>query len=187
MPKNSSAHIGILSGKVILRSMAWEDLPVLFSWMQDSWLLSAINRTRKTTWPSHLAWYNKIQHDKQQIIFSIVLKRSGRLLGQCGLKNIDHENKKAELWIFLGEKKMQGRGYGKNALQGLLRYAFMEAALNRIYLYAIDSNEKAVQFYKGLGFVQEGIFRQDVMICSSFHDTIHLSILKQDYLKLHTL
>ncbi len=149
--------------------------------MQNKNLLKSINRSQKTTWSSHLEWYNKLQCDESRIVFSIENSRTGKLIGQCGLRNIDPINQKAELWIFIGDHRTRGHGYGSDAVKHLIEYAFNKQNLNRLYLYVLDFNLKARLFYEHLGFKQEGIYRQDVSIDGTFHDTVHMAILKEEY------
>ena len=46
----------------------------------------------------------------------------------------------------------------------MLRYGFEELGLHRIYLRAIEGNERAVKSYENAGFVKEGFLRDDVVI-----------------------
>ncbi|MBI5075463.1 MAG: GNAT family N-acetyltransferase [Nitrospirae bacterium] len=169
------------SGKVILRGIAREDLDTLFEWMQDAELLRSINRTVKTSPDSHRAWYQSVLTDSSQLVLSIERNETGAFIGQCGLKHIDLKNRKAELWIFIGDRESRGKGYGGDAVRGLLWYAFEEIGLNRVSVYVISYNEDACRFYERLGFRLEGKFRQDIFMGGCFYDTVHLSVLKEEY------
>lgn len=181
--QRSKCQCDVYSDKVTLRPVEERDLQLLYSWMQDPELLRSINRTEKTIWSSHIEWYKRMLQDESQIVFSIEEKQGGTLIGQCGLRRIDYKSQKAELWIFIGEHEVRGQGFGCDAVKKLLRYAFEEKRLNRVYLYVVDFNEGAKLFYEKLGFRQEGIFRQDIFIDGGFHDTIHMAILKEQYVK----
>ena len=97
--------------KVRLRPIEKRDLATLYLWMQDADLLRSINRTEKTTWSSHIDWYRRLLRDESQILFSVEAVEDGMLVGQCGLKKLDYKNRKAELWIFIGDSTMRGKGY----------------------------------------------------------------------------
>lgn len=169
------------SGKVILRGIAPEDLDTLFEWMQDAELLRSINRTVKTTRDSHRVWYQRVLIDESQLVLSIDLNETGAFIGQCGLKHIDLNNRKAELWIFIGDRRSRGRGYGGDAVRGLLLHAFEKIGLNRVSVYVVSYNEDACRFYERLGFRLEGRFRQDIFMDARFYDTVHMAVLKEEY------
>lgn len=181
MPGSNRRVARVESGQVILRQVAEGDLDTLFGWMQDAELLRAINRTQKTSPESHRAWYQRIIADESQTVFSIELKETGAFIGQCGLRHIDPMNRKAELWIFIGDRERRGRGCGGDAVRGLLRHAFKEKGLNRVSVYVISFNTEACRFYEKLGFRFEGRFRQDIFVDGCFFDTVHMAVLKEEY------
>nr|MCU0495110.1 GNAT family N-acetyltransferase [Chloroflexaceae bacterium] len=55
---------------------------------------------------------------------NFVIETDGVVIGQCGLFNIDETGRTCELGIGIGDKAYWGRGYGRDALQLLLDYAF---------------------------------------------------------------
>jgi RimJ/RimL family protein N-acetyltransferase len=172
----------MLSGdKVRLRPIEERDMATLYLWMQDAVLLRSINRTEKTTWSSHIDWYRRLLHDESQILFSVEAVEDGLLVGQCGLKKVDYKNRKAELWVFIGDNTIRGNGYGSEAVKKLVSFAFEEKGLNRLYLYVVDFNLGVKRFYQQMGFRQEGFFKQDVCIDGIFHDTIHMALLREEY------
>lgn len=181
MPGSSRRVARVDSGQVILRQVAVGDLDTLLGWMQDAELLRAINRTQKTSPDSHRAWYQRILADHSQVVFSIEQKETGAFIGQCGLRHIDLMNRKAELWIFIGDVGSRGRGCGGDAVRGLLRHAFEVKGLNRISIYVVSFNKDACRFYEKFGFRFEGKFRQDIFVDGCFYDTVHMAVLKEEY------
>jgi RimJ/RimL family protein N-acetyltransferase len=90
-------------------------------------------------------------------------------------------NESAELSVIVGHQDDRHRGYGTEAIDRLLRYAFEELGLNRIGLSVFEFNEEAISAYEKLGFVVEGRFRQAIKRRSGFHDAILMSILKSEW------
>ena len=99
------------------------------------------------------------------------------------LRDIDHNFKKAEYGIFIGEECARGRGIGSKAAGLILDYCFNELDLNRIFLRVFARNEQAIASYKKAGFVFEGLFRQDVILNGIKEDVVFMSILREDYEK----
>jgi RimJ/RimL family protein N-acetyltransferase len=81
----------------------------------------------------------------------------GRHIGITNLDGIDRENRSAELGIMIGEKDCWSRGYGTDAILTLLRFAFHEINLNRVWLDVNEENGRAVACYSKCGFVEEPV------------------------------
>ncbi len=113
--------------------------------------------------------------------FAIHLRNEEEPVGVISLMNVSETNESAELSIILGHPDDRHQGYGSEAIELLLRYAFEERGLNRIGLSAFDFNGEAIAAYQKLGFAVEGRFRQAIKRRSGFHDAISMSILKSEW------
>ncbi|MCB9644697.1 MAG: GNAT family N-acetyltransferase [Myxococcales bacterium] len=94
-----------------------------------------------------------------EVDFAIRPLESEELLGQIGLKDISWRNQHAELYIRVGRPHW-GKGYGREAMDLLLRYAFMELNMHRIGLRVVDYNTRAITLYRKVGFQHEGTQRE---------------------------
>jgi len=99
--------------------------------------------------------------------------------GNCGLSEIDRKRRKAQLWIYLGDR--EGRGIGGTAVRALLARAFDELALERVYLRVVATNLHAYAIYKALGFVDEGRLRHDTVRGDEYVDSFLLSMLSGEF------
>jgi len=168
-------------GKVILRALEEEDLKKSIFWVNDEETARLINRFSPVAYSNHLKWYQSVINDHTKAIFAIDKDQEREYIGNCALINIDHRNQKAELWIYLS-KSVQGKGIGTDAVKCLLKYAFNKLNLNRVYLYVMDYNICAIDFYKKLGFKEEGRFRENVFTDGKFCDTVHMAILRSEFI-----
>ena len=71
--------------------------------------------------------------------------------GTISLKDIDVENGTAEYAIVL-RRQAQGKGYASFATREILRIAFEELGLHKVYLNVWKENAHAVGFYEHMGF-----------------------------------
>jgi len=147
-----------------------------FSWANNPELMLLMDYPKPVTKAEHLGWYKRIV---KQHIFAI--EADGLHVGNCCLKNIDGLSKHAELWIYIGDKGNRCRGYGRESLRQLLYYAFNKLSLNRVYLYVLSFNRKALKFYKNSGFKVEGRLREHRFINEKLHDVIYMGILKEEW------
>src|SRR3989338_10772979 len=73
-------------------------------------------------------------------------------IGNIGLKEINFENKKAELFIEIGESEYRGLGIGKAAMAILMDYVFGEMGLEEMILEVLEFNQAALRVYRQLCF-----------------------------------
>jgi RimJ/RimL family protein N-acetyltransferase len=84
-------------------------------------------------------------------------------LGTISLKEIDHAAKNAEYAIST-RASAHGTGAALQATREILRIAFEELHLDRVYLNVLDENSRANRFYQKCGFRYEGQFRDHLLI-----------------------
>jgi RimJ/RimL family protein N-acetyltransferase len=144
-------------------------------WHLTSWAPSPLNRSA----------VEKLFEDRELSLvddsFAIHIKDDDEPVGVISLMNISDANESAELSVIVGHPDDRHQGYGSEAIELLLRYAFEELGLNRVGLSAFDFNAEAISAYEKLGFVVEGRYRQAIKRDSGFHDAILMSIVKDEW------
>jgi RimJ/RimL family protein N-acetyltransferase len=65
----------------------------------------------------------------------------------------------------------------------LLKSAFRDLGLNRVYLEVFNNNSRGIALYEGCGFATEGIKREAVVVGGRKFDIRVMSILKKEFLK----
>ena len=81
------------------------------------------------------------------------------------------------LYLVMGVRKdAWGQGIGSGLLESIERWA-LAAAIHRLELTVIASNERAIRAYARAGFVREGTRRDSLMIDGSYVDEIYMSKL----------
>jgi RimJ/RimL family protein N-acetyltransferase len=83
---------------------------------------------------------------------SFLLYADGRLMGDADLRHIDHGAHTAEFAIMIGERNVQGRGYGSRFALMLHALAFEKLALERIYVSIIPGNRGSLRLFEKLGY-----------------------------------
>jgi RimJ/RimL family protein N-acetyltransferase len=172
----------MLTGKhVILTALTKKDLPILFKWINERELVLFNAPFKPISEMEHKAWFDSTQARDDIVIFGIRLIETDRLIGTCQLHSINVIHRSAELQIRIGAEKQRGKGYGAEAANFLLDFAFRDLNLHRVYLYVFASNEAARRMYKKVGFVEEGILRKAAHIDGEFLDVIVMGILRKEY------
>lgn len=87
--------------------------------------------------------------DKSRRFFAICNNK--KTVGEIQLKGIDLKNKCGTLSIHFSCDAYKNRGWGTQAIQLIIKYAFDELKLKRIYADAVHRNTKANTFLKRMG------------------------------------
>lgn len=121
--------------------------------------------------------------DTRHILFGVVLKEDNRLIGLVGLKDINVLNQSAEFYVIIGDRNIQGRGYGTESTRLMLQYGFFELNLNRIQTQDMEDNIGGWRADEKAGFKYEGTLREVMPRFGKFHNVKVYSILKSEYLE----
>jgi RimJ/RimL family protein N-acetyltransferase len=124
----------------------------------------------------------QIEDDKNMLYFTIRMRSEDQLIGFARLYWIEWSNGTGNLQIGIGESEARRRGYGSEALQLLLRYAFDELNLHRLAALVPEYNGIALDFFKKAGFVEEVRRRQALNRNGRRWDMIFMGILREEWL-----
>jgi RimJ/RimL family protein N-acetyltransferase len=97
----------------------------------------------------------QIEESRNLYHFMIRAKADDRLIGTAAVQRIEWANGNAFLRLGIGAAEDRGKGYGTQALQMLLRFAFAELNLFRVSAMVPEYNETAIALLKKFGFTQE--------------------------------
>ena len=173
----------IVGDKVNLRPIEREDLPRYVQWFGDP----EVRRHLLLYIPFSLAqeerWYENLldRLEKGSDVLLAIETAEGVHIGNLGLHSIDWKNRNAELGITIGDKEYWGQGYGTAAIRTLLKLAFEEMNLHRVFLRVDKDNERGIRCYEKCGFQRDGILREAVFREGRYHDQLMMSVLVSEY------
>ena len=110
-------------------------------------------------------------------LFSIETLASNQVIGTCGLRTGQPENRCATLAIWIGEKQFWNGGYGTDSMLLLCRFGFDMMNLHRIELDVYADNPRAQHVYEKIGFTVEGRKRDHDHRAGRYRDTIMMGLL----------
>lgn len=114
---------------------------------------------------------------------SFAIEADGKVIGQCALFRFNETGRHCELGITIGDKAYWGRGYGREAVNLLLDYAFRLRNLNRVWLTVLANNERAIRAYRACGFVEEGRLREHAWGNGAYVDLVAMGVLRDQWLR----
>lgn len=168
---------------VFLRALEISDAERLVKWRNDSEITNLLGgNTFFVSIYRETEWLKKTMlDDSENLRLAICLNDKSNFIGLVNLTNINWINRNAEFSILIGEKFHWGKGYAKQAALLALNHAFKELNLHTIYLKVRTDNQKALDLYKKLGFVTEGVLRDVLYKNSKYISMIVMSILKNEF------
>lgn len=173
----------MLSGeKVTLRPITHDDFPRLRSFSNDVEVELVSGGDPPT--PQTLEQVRKFfEGDEAGSASStnFAIEADEKLIGTCGLFEIDETSRNCELGVSIGDKEYWGLGYGRDAVKILLDYAFRLRNFRRVWLEVHSENERAIRAYKACGFIEEGRLREHAWLDGRYVDVIHMGVLRGEW------
>ena len=115
-------------------------------------------------------------------MWAIHLKNSNIHIGNIKIDPINLRHGFGEYGILMGDKNEWGKGYAKEASERVIHYFFNEHLfLRKINLGVIKDNVAAVNLYKKLGFIEEGVYKNHVKYDNTYHDVIRMAVFNTQY------
>lgn len=162
---------------MILAPIKKEDSLKIFNWRNSESIYKWCRQPDLLTESGHAKWFESHQLDRSIKMYSIVVEE--KLVGVCGLTDIDLINQRAEFSIYIGPE-YQRNGYAKKALRLLLDRGFSCYPLKTIYGETFKGNHAMLMFCK-MGFTHEGTRRNFYFKDGKHLDAHLISITKEEF------
>ena len=121
------------------------------------------------------------KYQKEEESFIIYEKETNIRIGYCFVMDCDFYNKEASLALVIGKKGYRGKGYGKEAIELLMKHAFIALNLESIYLEVNDYNEAGIRLYEKVGFKYVGKRRNGQIVGNKKFDVIIMDMIAEEY------
>ncbi|MBU0477133.1 GNAT family N-acetyltransferase [bacterium] len=183
--KKIAEKIFLVGRRIYLRPLNQRDINKKYlSWLNDSEVTKYMEIGIFPTTKNELQdYYERINKSKTDVMFAIVTKKQGRHIGNIKLGNINWVHRFAELGIMIGDKRYWSKGYGQEACQLLLKYAFNRLNLNKVILGVHAPHKAAIKAYQKVGFQIEGRLTKMLNLDGKYVDKVYMGILQRDFNK----
>jgi ribosomal-protein-alanine N-acetyltransferase len=169
--------------KVYLRTLAPGDLERTHRWHNDRALYDTmlgafryVSRTAEEEWLQQ-----KLAFSNREVNLAICLATDSTHIGNIYLRDLDWIARHAEVaGLFIGEPEHRGQGYGTAALRLLIRHAFGDLGLLRLYALVLKRNQLIRQLLETCGFATEGTLRRHAYKNGAFEDVLVAGLCFQD-------
>ena len=165
-----------------LRWLEQKDCEGMLDWMHDPTINYLYTDKIKNATANSVSEFVKDAEEQRKqgkTYHYAIVNEADEYLGTISLKNIE-PIKGAEYAISM-RSAAQGKGIASWATKEILRIAFHELGLNRVYLNVLSDNEHANRFYVKNGFRYEGESKKSIQIGGEIKSLKWYAMLAEEF------
>lgn len=173
-------HEDIREKRVVLREQREEDAPYFAYWFNQPQVMFLCG-FEKPTDEEEEKRVICVNHRSEDSVWFTMTDTEGNIIGETGLLRMFPAWRQTDLTIIIPDPEMQRRGYGTEAIGMMLDMAFHEYGMHRVSVGVVGLNINALEFYKKIGFKQEGIMEEAYYYDGEYSDFVMMRILSREW------
>lgn len=144
-----------------LRRIVETDIDLVYAGLSDPRVIAnyGVSYTSRADTQRQMAWFERIERDGSGLWWGICPTVDRRLIGACGLNDIDAIHRRAEIGYWLLPEHW-GQGIAAECVSAMLAHAFGPMGLHRIAADVDVDNQRSQRLLARLGFEFEGVRRE---------------------------
>ena len=142
---------------VKIRKLEEKDAPLMLEWMQDQELVKFLSKDFSHMELSDCLRFIRDGREDGENVHRAICSEQDEYLGTVSLKQTEE----------------------------ILKLAFEELGLHRVYLNVVGDNVRADRFYEKMAFRYEGTFKEHMFVCGRYRDLKWYGITRQEYEAAH--
>lgn len=153
----------ISSNQITLRALEPNDIDRMYQWENDLSVWPVSGTVVPFSRYTMEQFVTNSQHDiysSKQLRLAIDKKDhpliSGHTIGYIDLFDFDPTHLRAGVGILIGETVERRKGYARESLQLLSKYAFSTLHLHQLYCHIHTDNEPSIRLFNAAGFTVSG-------------------------------
>ena len=159
-----------------LRALEMEDLEVMYRWENDTELWRVSGTTAPFSRHSLMRLIEEQQYDiyasrQQRLVIETDIDNLPVVVGAIDLFDFDPQNLRAGVGVVVSAEHRE-RGYAKDALNILERYATQVLHLHQLWCGIGADNKASIRLFQGAGFVECGRRREWILTADGAIDEI---------------
>ena len=178
--RGRSMNKEIQGERAILREQREEDAVFFSYWFNQPQIMFQCGFTDFTDEEKEKKTIN-ISHRSEDSLWFTITDKDGKIIGETGLLRMFPAWHQTDLSIIIPDPEMQHKGYGTEAIKIMLNMAFKEYEMHRVSIGVVALNTDALEFYKKIGFKQEGIMEEAYYYNNEYSDFIMMRILSYEW------
>jgi RimJ/RimL family protein N-acetyltransferase len=174
----------LTTDRLILRDFVESDWPAVLAYQSDPRYLRYYAWTGRTTEEVQafiqMFLDNQRQQPRTKFQLAVVLKGTGQLIGNCGLRLKAVDAFEADIGYELAPEHW-GNGYATEAARAMVHLGFTYHRLHRISSWCVADNVGSARVLEKLGMKLEGRLRENEFYKGRWWDTLLYAILESEW------
>lgn len=162
-----------------VRRLAAQDLPAVLSWRNHPSVRSVMFSQHEIAPEEHQVWFERTSSDPSRRL--LIVEDEAGPLGFVQFNDVV-ANGIAD-WGFYARPDAP-KGTGRRLGTAALDHAFNELGLHKVCGQAITTNDASIAMHRRLGFVEEGILRDQKYVNGTYYSLMCFGLLRQEWLGL---
>lgn len=172
----------IINGKIIsLKLVEEKHLPLMVKWRNNPAVSEMMFDRSGFTLRKQIDWFKKTKNDLTREQFIIYENKNNHPIGAINLMSIDKTNSNCDWGYYIGEDDYRMGGYAVEAEYLILKYAFDQLSMHKVYCQTFSYNKKVISIHSKFGFKTDGVMREHYKIENDYANVVIMSILKEEF------
>lgn len=156
--------------------MSAPDLERVLTWRNHLSVRRYMYTQHEITFAEHTRWFERVSTDANYHL--LIFEVNDKPLGFINIHQIAAGG--IADWGFYMAPEAP-KGIGKQLGLAALHYAFTTAGLHKICGQALAYNERSIRFHQSLGFLEEGLQREQHFDGQHYHDVLCFGLLANEW------
>ncbi len=173
----------IETNRLILKRLSPEDMSYIFDHFSKSEIMEILGHRSEEDYVKeankHKSGY--ASYNRRFLLFLLIDKSSGQIIGRCGIHNWNKDHKRAEIGYVMEVEDFKKKGLMSEATAAIIDYGFRILKLNRIEAIVGTNNVPSWKIMEKNKFKKEGLMRRYFYINDQYEDAEFFSLLSDEY------
>ncbi len=165
-----------MSDALSIRTLVQYDLPMVLAWRNHPDVRRFMFNQHEISLDEHRSWFEKTGQDSSRRL--LIIEEAQHAIGYVQLSKVRPGG--VADWGFYANPDAP-KGSGRKLGTIALAYAFGPLQLHKVCGQAIQGNQASISFHKRLGFIQEGVLREQQRINDEYHTLICFGLLSKEW------
>jgi len=150
------------------------------AWLNDPELMKFSENRHRTHTIDSCRNYLESFENSPNFFWAITLRDSGEHIGNINAY-IDTNNSVADVGLLIGEKSVQGKGYGLEAWMAVLDFLLKKQRIRKITAGTMSVNKGMLKIMQRSGMIEDGICKSQFLLNGKEIDAAHMAIFNKEY------